>query len=157
MWCLVGDITEDVEVDVESIVFDCVDSDGLSVPHADADHCYSSVDKSWLWRRQNELIHPTRRRGRGGSIPKRGEQGTMEGDVAVQLSSVLDWRGNFWHSLLKRWSDYKLHGNVGSEGAVSICTEQQLESLGRVGCNITRVLWVRKVFTPRPFLHVIVL
>lgn len=40
--------TEDVEVDVESIVFDCVDSDGLSITHADADHCYSSLDKSWL-------------------------------------------------------------------------------------------------------------
>lgn len=39
---------EDVEVDVESIVFDCVDSEGLSMPHTDADHCYSSNDKSWL-------------------------------------------------------------------------------------------------------------
>ncbi|TNM98619.1 hypothetical protein fugu_013183 [Takifugu bimaculatus] len=39
---------EDVEVDVESIVFDCVDSEGLSITHADADHCYSSLDKSWL-------------------------------------------------------------------------------------------------------------
>lgn len=40
--------TEDVEVDVESIVFDCVDSDGLSITHTDADHCYSSTDKAWL-------------------------------------------------------------------------------------------------------------
>ncbi|XP_044060403.1 max dimerization protein 3 isoform X2 [Siniperca chuatsi] len=39
---------EDVEVDVESIVFDCVDSDGLSITHADADHCYSSMDNAWL-------------------------------------------------------------------------------------------------------------
>ncbi|KAF1384501.1 hypothetical protein PFLUV_G00120890 [Perca fluviatilis] len=39
---------EDVEVDVESIVFDCVDSDGLSMMHTDADHCYSSMDKAWL-------------------------------------------------------------------------------------------------------------
>lgn len=45
-----GDITEDVEVDVESIVFDCVDSDGLNITHTDADHCYSSMDKAWLWR-----------------------------------------------------------------------------------------------------------
>lgn len=39
---------EDVEVDVESIVFDCVDSDGLSIAHLDADHSYSSLDRSWL-------------------------------------------------------------------------------------------------------------
>ncbi|XP_034088502.1 max dimerization protein 3 [Gymnodraco acuticeps] len=39
---------EDVEVDVEGIVFDCVDSDGLSITHTDADHCYSSMDKAWL-------------------------------------------------------------------------------------------------------------
>ncbi|XP_059202655.1 max dimerization protein 3 [Centropristis striata] len=39
---------EDVEVDVESIVFDCVDSDGLSIAHTGADHCYSSMDKAWL-------------------------------------------------------------------------------------------------------------
>ncbi|KAK2849334.1 hypothetical protein Q5P01_009168 [Channa striata] len=39
---------EDVEVDVESIMFDCVDSDGLSITHTDADHCYSSMDKGWL-------------------------------------------------------------------------------------------------------------
>ncbi|XP_069027451.1 max dimerization protein 3 isoform X1 [Embiotoca jacksoni] len=39
---------EDVEVDVESIVFDCMDSDGLSITHTDADHCYSSMDKAWL-------------------------------------------------------------------------------------------------------------
>ncbi|KAM4585781.1 max dimerization protein 3 [Fundulus diaphanus] len=39
---------EDVEVDVESIVFDCVDSDGLSIAHMDADHSYSSLDRSWL-------------------------------------------------------------------------------------------------------------
>ncbi|XP_068182029.1 max dimerization protein 3 [Antennarius striatus] len=39
---------EDVEVDVESIVFDCVDSDGLRIPHTEADHCYSSMDKAWL-------------------------------------------------------------------------------------------------------------
>lgn len=37
---------EDVEVDVESIVF--VDSDGLSVTHTGADHCYSSLEKAWL-------------------------------------------------------------------------------------------------------------
>lgn len=43
-----GDIAEDVEVDVESIVFDCVDSDGLNITHTDADHCYSSMDKAWL-------------------------------------------------------------------------------------------------------------
>ncbi|XP_029021567.1 max dimerization protein 3 [Betta splendens] len=39
---------EDVEVDVESIMFDSVDCDGLSIAHADADHCYSSMDKAWL-------------------------------------------------------------------------------------------------------------
>uniref|UniRef100_G3Q2Y6 Max dimerization protein 3 n=1 Tax=Gasterosteus aculeatus TaxID=69293 RepID=G3Q2Y6_GASAC len=39
---------EDVEVDVESIVFDCLDSDGLSITHTGADHCYSSMDKAWL-------------------------------------------------------------------------------------------------------------
>uniref|UniRef100_A0A1A8EYZ2 Max dimerization protein 3 n=2 Tax=Nothobranchius korthausae TaxID=1143690 RepID=A0A1A8EYZ2_9TELE len=39
---------EDVEVDVESIVFDCVDSDGLSFAHTDVDHCYSSMDRAWL-------------------------------------------------------------------------------------------------------------
>ncbi|XP_008418148.1 max dimerization protein 3 isoform X2 [Poecilia reticulata] len=39
---------EDVEVDVESIVFDCADSDGLGVAHTDADHSYSSLDRSWL-------------------------------------------------------------------------------------------------------------
>ncbi|XP_034037330.1 max dimerization protein 3-like [Thalassophryne amazonica] len=39
---------EDVEVDVESIVFDCVDSEGLSIVHTGADHCYSSTDKAWL-------------------------------------------------------------------------------------------------------------
>lgn len=42
-------VTEDVEVDVESIVFDCMDSDGLSIAHMDADHSYSSLDRSWLW------------------------------------------------------------------------------------------------------------
>lgn len=36
---------EDVEVDVESIVFDC---DGLGMAHTGVDHCYSSVDKDWL-------------------------------------------------------------------------------------------------------------
>lgn len=41
-------LAEDVEVDVESIVFDCVDSEGLSITQTDADHCYSSMDKSWL-------------------------------------------------------------------------------------------------------------
>ncbi|XP_068441451.1 max dimerization protein 3 isoform X2 [Clinocottus analis] len=39
---------EDVEVDVESIVFDCLDSDGLSITHTGPDHCYSSMDKAWL-------------------------------------------------------------------------------------------------------------
>uniref|UniRef100_A0A1A7X8P9 Max dimerization protein 3 n=1 Tax=Iconisemion striatum TaxID=60296 RepID=A0A1A7X8P9_9TELE len=39
---------EDVEVDVESIVFDGVDSDGLSFAHMDVDHCYSSMDRAWL-------------------------------------------------------------------------------------------------------------
>ncbi|KAM9310556.1 max dimerization protein 3 [Pholidichthys leucotaenia] len=39
---------EDVEVDVESVVFDCVDSDVLSITHTGADHCYSSMDKVWL-------------------------------------------------------------------------------------------------------------
>ncbi|KAK6297934.1 hypothetical protein J4Q44_G00309890 [Coregonus suidteri] len=34
---------EDVEVDVESMAFECLDSDGLgTVPHAGIDHCYSS-------------------------------------------------------------------------------------------------------------------
>uniref|UniRef100_A0A3P9IWL2 Max dimerization protein 3 n=1 Tax=Oryzias latipes TaxID=8090 RepID=A0A3P9IWL2_ORYLA len=39
--------TEDVEVDVESIVFEC-DSDELSITHTGADRCYSSMDKAWL-------------------------------------------------------------------------------------------------------------
>lgn len=39
---------EDVEVDVESIVFDCMDSDGLNITHSGSDHCYSSMDKVWL-------------------------------------------------------------------------------------------------------------
>ncbi|XP_029917717.1 max dimerization protein 3 [Myripristis murdjan] len=39
---------EDVEVDVESIVFECMDSDGLSVTHTGVDHCYSSMDRAWL-------------------------------------------------------------------------------------------------------------
>ncbi|CAL8355801.1 unnamed protein product [Merluccius merluccius] len=39
---------EDVEVDVESIVFECVSADGLSITHAGVDHCYSSLDKDWL-------------------------------------------------------------------------------------------------------------
>ncbi|XP_068596398.1 max dimerization protein 3 [Brachionichthys hirsutus] len=39
---------EDVEVDVESVVFDCVDADGLRIAHSGADHCYSSIDKAWL-------------------------------------------------------------------------------------------------------------
>ncbi|XP_028315606.1 max dimerization protein 3 [Gouania willdenowi] len=39
---------EDVEVDVESIVFDCVTSDGLSITHTGPDHCYSSMGKAWL-------------------------------------------------------------------------------------------------------------
>ena len=41
-------VAEDVEVDVESIVFECVSSDGLSITHTDVDHCYSSSDKDWL-------------------------------------------------------------------------------------------------------------
>lgn len=45
-----GYITEDVEVDVESIMFDSADSDGLSITHSDADHSYSSMDKAWLWQ-----------------------------------------------------------------------------------------------------------
>lgn len=43
-----SDSDRDVEVDVESFVFDCVDSEGLSITHRDADHCYSSLDKAWL-------------------------------------------------------------------------------------------------------------
>ncbi|KAG7272065.1 hypothetical protein CRUP_001830 [Coryphaenoides rupestris] len=39
---------QDVEVDVESIVFECVSSDGLSMAHTGVDHCYSSLDKDWL-------------------------------------------------------------------------------------------------------------
>lgn len=39
---------EDVEVDVESIVFDCLDSDGLGGTHTEVDHCYSSPDRVWL-------------------------------------------------------------------------------------------------------------
>ncbi|KAK6299393.1 hypothetical protein J4Q44_G00309030, partial [Coregonus suidteri] len=36
-------LTEDVEVDVESMVSECLDADGLgTVPHAGIDHCYSS-------------------------------------------------------------------------------------------------------------------
>ncbi|XP_072294004.1 max dimerization protein 3 [Eucyclogobius newberryi] len=37
---------EDVEVDVESIVFDCVED--LHITRTDADHCYSSLDQAWL-------------------------------------------------------------------------------------------------------------
>ncbi|XP_057706910.1 max dimerization protein 3 isoform X4 [Corythoichthys intestinalis] len=39
---------EDVEVDVESIVFDCMDSEEQHVPCGAADHCYSTMDKAWL-------------------------------------------------------------------------------------------------------------
>ncbi|XP_046875186.1 max dimerization protein 3 isoform X1 [Hypomesus transpacificus] len=39
---------EDVEVDVESIVFDCLDSDSLGGTHTEVDHCYSSPDRVWL-------------------------------------------------------------------------------------------------------------
>lgn len=39
---------EDVEVDVEGIVFDCLDSDGLGVTHTEVDHCYSSPERAWL-------------------------------------------------------------------------------------------------------------
>lgn len=67
-----------MEVDVESIVFDCVDSDGLSITHADADHCYSSIDKAWLWQQQKKkknygnLFNVARRTGRGvENIPKK--------------------------------------------------------------------------------------
>lgn len=52
MHWIFGYLAEDVEIDVESIVFDCVDSDGLSITHTDADHCYSSMDKAWLWQQQ---------------------------------------------------------------------------------------------------------
>lgn len=55
--------TEDVEVDVESIVFDCVDSEGLSITHTDADHCYSSMDKSWLWSQRSWRQHGQTRGG----------------------------------------------------------------------------------------------
>lgn len=43
---MLGFVAEDVEVDVESIVF--VDSDGLSITHTGVDHCYSSLEKAWL-------------------------------------------------------------------------------------------------------------
>ncbi|KAM6977987.1 max dimerization protein 3 [Aplochiton taeniatus] len=39
---------EDVEVDVESIVFECLNSDGQSVTQSGVDHCYSSPDQAWL-------------------------------------------------------------------------------------------------------------
>ncbi|XP_077588671.1 max dimerization protein 3 [Stigmatopora nigra] len=39
---------EDVEVDVESIVFDCMDSEEQHVSCGPADHCYSTMDKAWL-------------------------------------------------------------------------------------------------------------
>ncbi|KAJ8015405.1 hypothetical protein DPEC_G00025780 [Dallia pectoralis] len=41
---------EDVEVDVESVLFDCLDCEGLGMlPHAGIDHCYSSSpDRAWL-------------------------------------------------------------------------------------------------------------
>ncbi|TNN39950.1 Max dimerization protein 3 [Liparis tanakae] len=37
---------EDVEVDVESVVFDCLEAVVLSVPGAD--HCYSGTEQAWL-------------------------------------------------------------------------------------------------------------
>ncbi|XP_061690512.1 max dimerization protein 3 [Syngnathoides biaculeatus] len=39
---------EDVEVDVESIVFDCMDSEEPHIACSAADHCYSTSDKAWL-------------------------------------------------------------------------------------------------------------
>ncbi|XP_061643260.1 max dimerization protein 3 isoform X2 [Phyllopteryx taeniolatus] len=39
---------EDVEVDVESIVFDCMDSEEVHIACSAADHCYSTLDKAWL-------------------------------------------------------------------------------------------------------------
>ncbi|KAL0974350.1 hypothetical protein UPYG_G00219270 [Umbra pygmaea] len=40
---------EDVEVDVESIVFDCLDCEGLGLAPGGMDHCYSSSpDRVWL-------------------------------------------------------------------------------------------------------------
>ncbi|XP_019725481.1 max dimerization protein 3 [Hippocampus comes] len=39
---------EDVEVDVESIVFDCMDSEEPYIACSAVDHCYSTMDKAWL-------------------------------------------------------------------------------------------------------------
>ncbi|KAM9833339.1 max dimerization protein 3 isoform X1 [Syngnathus typhle] len=39
---------EDVEVDVESIVFDCMNSEEPHIACSTADHCYSTMDKAWL-------------------------------------------------------------------------------------------------------------
>lgn len=81
-WSVVCPLAEDVEVDVESIVFDCLDSDGLGIAHTDADHCYSSMDKAWLWRESNRRSLDGG--GRGANIPK---DKRMEEDVTVQLNT----------------------------------------------------------------------
>lgn len=52
MWLLV--IAEDVEIDVESMVW-TLESDGLGSSHAEVDHSYSSSDHNWLWLDQTIL------------------------------------------------------------------------------------------------------
>lgn len=41
-------IAEDVEIDVESMVW-TLESDGLASSHAGMDHSYSTSDHTWLW------------------------------------------------------------------------------------------------------------
>lgn len=82
----------DVEVDVESIMFDCLDSDGQGITHADADHCYSSMDKAWLWQVADltRFMAPSWME-RGGNIPKTetAEEGvTVQHIVFTQGSNV---------------------------------------------------------------------
>lgn len=40
-------IAEDVEIDVESMVW-TLDPDGLGLTHTDADHSYSTSGRAWL-------------------------------------------------------------------------------------------------------------
>lgn len=101
IWSVVGYLTEDVEVDVESIVFDCVDSDGLSITHTEADHCYSSIDKAWLWRRwgprwflQHHQVerkrskHSKKKKNKKNKHANRGSR-RMDSFVTVQLNPFL--------------------------------------------------------------------
>lgn len=49
--CPVGLVSaEDMEVDVESTVFVCLESDGLGATQTEGDHSYSTPGRAWLWQ-----------------------------------------------------------------------------------------------------------